>query len=102
GDAVTVDRDKPAGIRLAGFLIALGIMSGWSVTGNWVSLTDTIKDFVHLGWPALLLGGLAILAERLLANTSARNHSAMNLSAMISLAYIVIALLRTVIHVSGF
>ena len=62
-DAITVDRDRGAGARLAGFLVGIGILSGWSVAGDWVSASATFKDFATSSWPAMLLTSLAVTVE---------------------------------------
>ena len=54
-DAITVDRDERAGIRLGGFLLGIGLLSGWSVAGDWVSPSVTLKDFGASAWPTILL-----------------------------------------------
>src|SRR5258708_6343298 len=58
-DAITVDRDERAGIRLGGLLLGIGLLSGWSVAGDWVSASATLKDFGASAWPAILLTGVA-------------------------------------------
>lgn len=62
-DAITVDRDEGAGARLAGFLVGTGILSGWSVAGDWVSASATFKDFAASSWPAMLLTSLVVTVE---------------------------------------
>ncbi len=66
-EAITVDRDATAGIRLAGLFIGVGLLSGWSVAGDWVSAEATLRDFVFDAWPAILLALLAVAGEYLLA-----------------------------------
>jgi hypothetical protein len=62
-DAVTIDRDLASGVRLSGFLVAAGLILGRAVAGDWVSLADTVGDFVRIGWPVLPL----TLAESVLS-----------------------------------
>ena len=64
GDAITIDRDDATALRLAGFLVAAGIVLGHAVAGDWVSTFETVRDFALGGWPALLLFGFALLVER--------------------------------------
>ena len=54
-EAVVVDRDVASGVRVAGFLIAAGLVLGRAVAGDWVSSQQTLHDFLVLGWPAVLL-----------------------------------------------
>jgi hypothetical protein len=64
-EVVTIERDLAAGIRLAGVLIAAGLLLGRAVAGDWVSLDATIRDFVVTAWPVLPLAVMAVLVERL-------------------------------------
>jgi hypothetical protein len=64
-ETVTIERDLAAGIRLAGILIAAGLVLGRGVAGDWVSLDATIRDFVLTAWPVLPLAAIAVLVERL-------------------------------------
>jgi hypothetical protein len=64
-EAVTIERDLAAGIRLAGILIAAGLVLGRGVAGDWVSLDATVRDFVVTAWPVLPLGAVAVIVERL-------------------------------------
>lgn len=68
-EAVTVDRDAGAGIRLCGFLVGAGLLSGWSVAGDWISAVVTVRDFAKSGWPAISLGALTVVVEWLRART---------------------------------
>lgn len=65
-DRITVERDMAAGIRLAGFFLGIGMVLGRAVAGTWVSAEATISDFVRIGWPALLLLGIALPMEKFL------------------------------------
>lgn len=47
GDRVTIERDVNTGIRLSGWMSAMGIILGAGVTGNWISFENTFYDFVH-------------------------------------------------------
>lgn len=68
-DVVTVDRDGSAALRLAGFLVACGLILGRAVAGDWVSAEDTVRDFALVAWPVLLLVAGAALVERTLRPT---------------------------------
>jgi hypothetical protein len=54
-DKITIERDLPAGARLGGLLLALGIILGWAVAGDWVSQADTLRTFLKVAWPAFVL-----------------------------------------------
>ena len=62
--AIVVDRDVASGIRLAGLLIAGGLILGRAVAGDWVSTAATIADFVQSAWITLPLLGVASVIER--------------------------------------
>jgi hypothetical protein len=68
-EAVTVDRDPAAGIRLGALLLACGLILGWAVTGDWVSGPDTVADFAARAWTVLPIVGVAVVFERLLRPT---------------------------------
>lgn len=63
-DAVTIDRNTAVGVRLGGFFVGLGAILGRAVAGDWISAGATVSDFVRAAWPALVLAGLAAVAER--------------------------------------
>ena len=63
-EAVTVERDTAAGMRLGGFLVALAIILGGAVAGPWQSVSATMRDLMRVGWPALPLAGVATFVER--------------------------------------
>lgn len=62
--AITEERDLASGIRFAGFLLALGLMLGRAVAGNWHSASATLVDFVHDGWAVIVLWGIALMVEQ--------------------------------------
>ena len=64
-ETVTVDRDAAAAVRLAGFLIACGVVLGRAVAGDWESAEMTVRDFVDVAWPVLALVVMAVVVERL-------------------------------------
>jgi hypothetical protein len=63
--SITEERDLASGIRLGGFLVAIGLVLGRAVAGDWHSESATIHDFVRDSWPAVLLCAVALVAERL-------------------------------------
>lgn len=62
-ERITVERDEATGIRTGGLLLGIGLLSGWSVAGNWTSASATLKDFALSAWPAILLSIVAIIVE---------------------------------------
>jgi hypothetical protein len=71
-DSITIDRDEASALRLAGFLIAAGLILGRAVAGDWVSLAATYFDFSKLAWPGILIAAAAIVMQKLVAPT--REH----------------------------
>lgn len=63
-DTITVDRDRAAGVRLGGLLVAAGLVLGRAVAGDWVSASATVRDFAAAAWPALALFAIAAVLER--------------------------------------
>lgn len=62
--SITEERDLASGVRACGFLLALGLVLGRAVAGDWHSEPATIHDFVRDGWPALVIGAVALFVER--------------------------------------
>jgi uncharacterized membrane protein YjfL (UPF0719 family) len=65
-EVITVDRDTSAGMRLAAFLTACGLILGRAVAGDWLSTEATLRDFLQTAWPVLPLLIVAIVLERVL------------------------------------
>jgi uncharacterized membrane protein YjfL (UPF0719 family) len=70
--SIAEERDPAAGWRLAGFLVAAGMILGRAIAGDWQSMGATIRDFLHLAWPVLGLALIAIIVERKFRPTLAR------------------------------
>ncbi len=62
--AITEERDLTSGLRFAGFLLALGLMLGRAVAGNWHSADATLGEFVRDGWAVIVLWAIALVVER--------------------------------------
>jgi uncharacterized membrane protein YjfL (UPF0719 family) len=62
-DVVTIERDDAAGLRLAGWLIACGLIAGVAAAGDWVSAQDAVRTFVLVAWPLLPFIVIAALLE---------------------------------------
>ena len=63
-DAVTIDRDPAAGLRLGAFLYACGLVLGRGVAGDWMSAAATVADFAEALPGVLVMLVLAIIVER--------------------------------------
>ncbi len=76
-DAVTIDRDRAAGVRLGSFLIASGAIAGRAVAGDWVSIESTLRD-ARSAVPALaVLLLVALVMERIGRTSAARPRAPM-------------------------
>jgi hypothetical protein len=64
-EAITIGRDVAAGLRLAGLLVAAGLILGRAVAGDWVSAQATLRDLALRGWPAVVLFAAGIVVERI-------------------------------------
>jgi uncharacterized membrane protein YjfL (UPF0719 family) len=62
--SIAEERDLASGLRICGFLLAAGLVLGRAVAGDWHSETATLHDFVHDGWPSLVLCAIALAVER--------------------------------------
>lgn len=71
-DTLTIDRDRAAGLRVAGLFIGAGLILGRAVAGDWESVTGTVVDFVKVGWPIGVLGLVAAGLEKQLRPTPER------------------------------
>lgn len=90
-EAITVERDLAAGVRFAGMLVALGLISGRAVAGDWVSLLATVRDFVRDGWFALPVALSASVVERWLQPKSAPSPGVFLTGVLPALAYLAAA-----------
>ena len=70
--SITHERDTAAGLRLAGFLVGAGVVLGRSVAGDWLSIEETVNDFLRSAWPVLVLALFAGALERLFRPTRTR------------------------------
>ncbi len=66
-ESITIDRRPSAAFRTGGFFVACGLVLGRAVAGDWISADATLMDFLAVSWPLLILLGLAVALERLLA-----------------------------------
>jgi len=87
-ETITIDRSLSTGIRLAGFLIAIGVLSGWSVAGDWVSAAATVRDFLLSLWPAVACTVVATIWERALP---ASHRGKLMWSLFVSAVYVALA-----------
>ena len=62
-ELITVDRDRLAGWRMAGYLTAQAILLSRAVAGDWISTSSTLHDFVIKSGACWLLLLLAITVE---------------------------------------
>ena len=76
-ETVTVDRDTAAGLRLAGFLIACGLILGRGVAGDWESADATINEFALAAWPVIVLVVAAAIVERVARPTPTNSRPAL-------------------------
>ena len=96
-DAVTMDRDPAAGWRLGGFLAACGMICGFAVTGDWVSVPATVADFVVRVWPVLVLALVAALVEPGVRPTPDRPRAQLAIGGILPAMAFVGAALMTVV-----
>jgi len=88
-EKVTLDLDLGAGLRLAGFAAATGIVAGRGAAGDWYSFERMVVEF-QVAWPVLplLVAGAAV--ERLLGRAPF-GRGRLALSALIALGYLLVA-----------
>jgi uncharacterized membrane protein YjfL (UPF0719 family) len=61
--SIAEERDLATGMRMCGLLLALGLIIGRALAGDWHSETATVQDFIHEGWMAAALLLLALIVE---------------------------------------
>ena len=64
--SIAEERDFASGLRMCGFLLAIGLVLGRAAAGDWHSESATVRDFMRDGWPATILWAIALVIERLL------------------------------------
>jgi len=64
--SIAEERDFASGLRMCGFLLAIGLVLGRAAAGDWHSDSATVRDFIRDGWPATILWVIALVIERLL------------------------------------
>ncbi len=91
-DSVAIDRDRASGTRLGGFLVALGLVLGRGVAGNWESGMQTIADFAAVLPTAALVLVCAVAIEFVARPTPSRPQGpVVVLGVLPALVYIAIA-----------
>lgn len=73
-DAVTIDRDPAAGLRLGAFLVSCGLVLGRAVAGDWHSARATATDVVVVLPAILAILIAAVILERLARPTPQVPH----------------------------
>src|SRR5260370_29569947 len=61
--SIAEERDFPSGLRLCGFLLAIGSTLGRAVAGDWHSEAETVRGFISDGWPAALLLAIVLVVR---------------------------------------
>jgi hypothetical protein len=95
-EKITVDRDVPAAIRLAGYAFAMGIVCARGAAGDWTSLDRTLIEFAT-AWPVLPMTAAAIAIEKFTRAAMPRGNVA--LSTVVAAAYLGVAV--AAVHFSG-
>ena len=69
GEQITIDRDVAAALRHAGWAIAVALVLGRAMAGDWTAWEQTHADMVRLGWPAVLLSAAVVPLHRIFRPT---------------------------------
>lgn len=70
GEHITVERDPASGACLAGWFVGAGAILGRAAAGDWTTVDDAIRDFLHHGVWAIALTVIAVVFEALLGRPS--------------------------------
>jgi uncharacterized membrane protein YjfL (UPF0719 family) len=92
-DAITIDRDKASGIRVAGWAIASSIVLGRSVAGDWTGWDSTLEHFIKLGWPAGAMTAGMIWLQRWSRPSPRRPHPSLRSGLLPALVMVLAAIL---------
>ena len=88
-DAITIDSDRAAGVRAAGFFLGAGLILGRAVAGDWEGAAPTMLDFVLHGWPvAVLLAAATLLERRLRPSPETLDRPVLTYGVLPSLLYL--------------
>lgn len=90
-ESVTVDRFVGAGLRLGGLLIAMGMILGRAVAGDWVSAAATVRDFAFVAWPVVPLTLLAVVIERVQSPDASHREGESLVGLFVAMVYLAIA-----------
>ena len=91
-DAVTIDRDPAAGVRLGAVLAACGLVLGRAVAGDWESAMQTVIDAIPALPAVVLILGVALVVERFARPPPRRPRAPLVLLGLVpAVAYVAIA-----------
>ena len=62
--SIAEERDLGSGVRFGALLMAIGLIIGRAIAGDWHSVDATLSDFGRDGWPAIVLWAVAVVIER--------------------------------------
>jgi hypothetical protein len=97
-ETITIERNASAGVRLAIFLIVIGIILGRSVSGNWIDMADFIVSFVVRAWYVLPLLAVAVFIEwRSRPTLELPRPTGMAYTTLPSLAYITFVVIAVIL-----
>src|SRR6185436_490555 len=88
-EAITVERSLPAGVHMAGFLLACGLILGRAVAGNWVSFEATLHDFFAVGWPVVFWAAAEV--GIVLGSRATRAHPNVATASLVAIAHVATA-----------
>lgn len=97
-DDITVCRDVPAALRLAGYALAMGLICARGAAGDWTSLRQTVIEF-GVAWPIIPLTAVVIVVEKVLEKQEL--HYRRGLAASVILAALYLASAGYVVVASG-
>jgi|SRR6266850_2073152 len=99
--AITEDRDLATGIRLAGFLLAIAVIFGYAMAGDWISLEDTFLDLGRHGWPAITVLLIAVTLEKKLKPDPTMPRPSIPTHGLLPFAAEVLISIASIIYVRG-
>jgi hypothetical protein len=63
-NSICEERDLGTGLRVGACFLAIGLVFGRALAGDWHSTSGTVRDFFADGWVGILILGIEIVVER--------------------------------------
>ncbi|HEY2584591.1 MAG TPA: hypothetical protein VGI81_02355 [Tepidisphaeraceae bacterium] len=100
-ESVSIDRDVASAFRLAGFLVAAGLVLGRAVAGDFHSWDGTWRDFLAEGWPAIPIWAWAMILQLALRPTPGRPEGSLLRAGLLPVASMILVAILDLLVLGG-